>query len=77
VGSQTQEEFKYFIHHGDTQYTEMHEEPHCGQFPLRSICVNIFLASDQSQMSCLPGSPTQGVTLAAARNGITQGLAQE
>ena len=54
-----------------TQYTDMHEEPHCGQFPLRSICVNIFLASDQSQMSCLPGSPTQGVTLAAARKGVT------
>jgi len=26
VGSQAQEEFKHFIHHGDTEYTEMHGE---------------------------------------------------
>ncbi|PYV01590.1 MAG: hypothetical protein DMG10_17230 [Acidobacteria bacterium] len=27
AGSQAREEFKHFIHHGDTEYTEKHGEP--------------------------------------------------
>jgi len=29
VGSQAQEGFKHLIHHGDTEYTEMHGETRC------------------------------------------------